>query len=77
MNDLPDNAICNIAIYADNNTWQSKCDEASDIWYINWRWLLNLNLTYMTFWTESANDLLISVLEKPNLFHLTGTIKLF
>ena len=43
----------------------------------NWRWLLDLNLTYMTFWTESANDLLISVLEKANLFHLTGTIKLF
>ena len=32
INDLPDNVICNIAIYADNTTHQSKCDQASDLW---------------------------------------------
>ena len=32
INDLPDDVICNIAIYADDNTLYSKCDEASDLW---------------------------------------------
>ena len=32
INDLPDNFICNIAIYADDNTLYSKCDQASDMW---------------------------------------------
>ena len=26
INDLPDNVICNIAIYADDTTFFSKCD---------------------------------------------------
>ena len=28
INDLPDNVICNIAIYTDD----TKCDQASDLW---------------------------------------------
>ena len=32
INDLPDHAICNIAIYADDTTLCSKCDQASDQW---------------------------------------------
>ena len=32
INDLPDNAICNIAVYADDTTLYSKCDQASDLW---------------------------------------------
>ena len=32
INDLPDNVICNIAIYADDTTHYSKCDQASDLW---------------------------------------------
>ena len=32
INDLPDDAICNIAIYADDTTLYSKCDLASDLW---------------------------------------------
>ena len=32
INDLPDDVICNIAIYADNNTLYSKCNHASDLW---------------------------------------------
>ena len=31
INDLPVNFICNIAIYADNTTLYSKCDQASDL----------------------------------------------
>ena len=32
INGLPDNVICNIAIYADDATLYSKCDQASDLW---------------------------------------------
>ena len=31
-NDLSDNVICDIAIYADDTTLYSKCDQASDLW---------------------------------------------
>ena len=31
INDLLD-VICNIAIYADDTTLYSKCDQASDLW---------------------------------------------
>ena len=30
INDLPDDVICDIAIYADNTTPYSICDQASD-----------------------------------------------
>ena len=32
INDLPDDVICNIAIYADDTTLYSKCNHASDLW---------------------------------------------
>ena len=31
MNDLADNVVCDIAIYADDTTLYSKCDQASDL----------------------------------------------
>ena len=31
-NDLPDDVICNIAIYADDTTLYSECDQRSDQW---------------------------------------------
>ena len=31
-NDLPVNVICDIAIYADDSTLYSKCDQACDLW---------------------------------------------
>ena len=31
INDLPDDVVCNIAIYADDTTLYSKCDQASDL----------------------------------------------
>ena len=32
INDLPDNVICDIGIYADDTTLYSKCVQASDLW---------------------------------------------
>ena len=32
INDLRDDVICDIAIYADDSTLYSKCDGASDLW---------------------------------------------
>ena len=32
INDLPGDVMCDIAIYADNTTLYSKCDQASDLW---------------------------------------------
>ena len=31
INDLPDDVVCNIAIYVDDTTLYSKCDQASDV----------------------------------------------
>ena len=32
INDLPDDFICDIPIYADDATLYSKCDQASNLW---------------------------------------------
>ena len=32
INDLPDDVICNIAVYADDTTLYSKCDQVSVLW---------------------------------------------
>ena len=32
LNDLPDDVICDVAIYVDDATVYSKCDQASDLW---------------------------------------------
>ena len=32
INDIPDDVICNISIYVDDNTLYSKFDQASDLW---------------------------------------------
>ena len=32
INDLPDDVVCNIAIYADDTTLYSKYDQVSDLW---------------------------------------------
>ena len=71
INDLPENVICNIAIYAYDTT-------LSVIWHLicgsNLNCLLNLNLIYETLWTGIRNRLLISMLEKLNWFCLTSPI---
>ena len=42
----------------------------------NWSLLLNLNLIYKAPWTGAGSVLLISMLEKLNLFHFTCLITL-
>ena len=32
INDLPDDVICNIAMYADDTSLYCKCDQVSDLW---------------------------------------------
>ena len=32
INNLPDDAICNIAIYADDTSLYSECNQASNLW---------------------------------------------
>ena len=32
IDDLPDDVICDIAVYAVNTDLYSKCDQASDLW---------------------------------------------
>ena len=32
INDLPDDVLCDIAIYADDTTLYSNCDQTSDLW---------------------------------------------
>ena len=34
INDLPDDVICDIAICADDTTFNSKIDQASDLWQV-------------------------------------------
>ena len=75
INDLPDDVICDIAIYADDTTLYSKCDQASDLWQ-QLNWLLNLNLIYKNLWTGAKSGLLISMLGKLSWFCLTSLITL-
>ena len=71
INDLPDNVMCDNAIFVDDTTLYSKCDQASGN---NLNWLLNLNLIYETVWTGVRSGLLISLLGKLNWFHLTSLL---
>ena len=53
INDLPDDVICDIAIYTDGTTICSKCDQSSE---------LESDLQHTVDW--AGKGLLISVLEK-------------
>ena len=71
---LPD-IICNIAIYANDTTLYSKCDQASDLWQ-----QLELASELESNLSDTANSgrsgLLISMLEKLTWLCLTGLIKM-
>ena len=69
INDLPDGVICDIAIYGDDTTLYSKCDQASvPITRIGfWSWIWS-----MRHWTGAGSGFLISMLEKLNCFCLTA-----
>ena len=75
INDLPDDVICDIAIYADDTTLYSKCDQASDLWQqLELASELEADLIYKTLWTGVRSGLLISMLEKPIWLRLSGLI---
>ena len=74
INDLPDDVICDIAIYADDTTLYSKFDRAFDLWRNDLNWLLNLNLINGTQWTGVRSGLLVSMLGKLGWFRLTNQI---
>ena len=57
INDLPDDVICDIAIYVDDTNLYFL----SLICGNNLIWPLNMNLIYETLWTESRRGLLISI----------------
>ena len=64
INDLPDDVICNIAIYADDATLYSKCDQASDLWQqLELASELEFDLRE-TLWTGAGSGLLILMLEE-------------
>ena len=67
INDLPEDIICNITIYADDTTLCTKCDQASDLW---WQLQLASELESETLWTGAQGSLLMSLLEKLNLLQL-------
>ena len=69
INDLPDNVIRDIAVYADDATLYSKYDQASDLWQ-----QLELASELESEWTVVRSGLLISMLGKLSWFCLTGLI---
>ena len=75
INDLPDDVIWNIAIYADDNIFYSNCDQASNLW----QQLELASELESDLWDTvdlGRKTLLISRLEKLNCFCLTGLITL-
>ena len=61
INDLPDNVIFDIAVYADDTTLYSKFDQASDLWQ-QLELASGLESIYETLWTGVRSGLLISML---------------
>ena len=65
INGLPDDVIRNIAIYVDDTTLYSKCDQASDLWQ-QLELASGLESDLRDMWTDARSGLLISMLEKVN-----------
>ena len=73
INDLPDDVICNIDIYADDTTLYSKCDQASDMWQqLELASELETDLRDTVDWGKRG--LLTSMLGKLSWFRLTSLI---
>ena len=71
INDLPDDFICNIAIYTDDTTLYSKCDQVFHLWQ-ELESASELESELRDTVDLTGSDLLISMLEKLNLFCLIG-----
>ena len=73
INDLLDDVICDIVIYADDTNLYSKCYQASDLWQqLELASELESDLRDTVDWVRSG--LLISMLGKLSWFRLTGLI---
>ena len=75
INDLPDDIICDIVIYADDTTLYSKCDQVSDLW--QQRELaselesdLRDTVDWGRKWLDDFNAFLISVISMISLISL-------
>ena len=79
INDIPDDVICNIAMYADDDTLYYTCDQASDLretMELGRKWLVNFNAgkTQLVLFNRSNNTRAIdvkmdgSVLEEKSFF---------
>ena len=73
INDLPDDVICDIAIYADDTTLYSRCDRASDLWQqLELASELESDLRDMVDWVKKW--LVDFSVGKLSWFRLTGLI---
>ena len=63
INDCPDDVICNIAVYDDDNSLYQKCDQTSNLWQqleLTWIWStrpcgLGKELTYwFQYWKKTT-----------------------
>ena len=87
INDLPDDVICDIAIYADDTTLYSNCDWASELASelesdlrdtVDWgkKWLVDFNpwKTQLVSFGQSNIDVKMggSILEEKSLFKMLG-----
>ena len=70
-----DDVICNIAIYADDTTLYSKCNQASDLWQ-QLELASELESDLQDTWIGEGSGLLISMLERLNWCRLTGLLTL-
>ena len=72
INDLPDDVICDIVIYADYTTLYSKCDQVSDLW----KQLESAceHESDLRDIVDARNSLLISMQGKLSWFRLTDLI---
>ena len=76
INDLPDDVVYNIAIYADDTTLCSKCEQSFILWQqLELATELEFDLRD-TLDCGTRSNPLISMLKKLNLFCLTGLIAL-
>ena len=64
INKLPDDVICNIAIYADDSALYSLCDQTSEQWQQQLASELESDLQDEALWTGVRSGLLISMLGK-------------
>ena len=74
INDHPDDVICDIAIYTDDTTLYSKCDQIFDLWQqLELASQLKYDLQDTMGWGKKWL-VKISMLRKLNWFRLTGLI---